>query len=115
VPAVSPADMALPAPAEGSAEVAARVAAARAIQTTRLAGTPMHCNAELAGEALDIHTAPDAEGLALLQRAAEKLHLSARGYTRVLRLARTVADLAGSAQVARPHIAEALSYRRQGA
>lgn len=106
-------DLALPPPAEGSAEVAARVAAARSIQTARLQGTPMRSNAELEGEALDIHATPDEPGRQLLIQAAEAMRLSARGYTRILRVARTIADLAGSAQVTRIHVAEALSYRRQ--
>jgi len=110
---VSAADLALPPPAEGSAEVAARVAAARSIQTARLEGTAMRSNAELAGDALDIHATPDEPGRQLLMQAAEAMRLSARGYTRILRVARTIADLAGSAQVTRIHVAEALSYRRQ--
>ncbi len=93
--------------------MAARVAAARSIQTARLQGTPMRSNAELEGEALDIHATPDEPGRQLLIQAAEAMRLSARGYTRILRVARTIADLAGSAQVTRIHVAEALSYRRQ--
>ena len=61
---------------------------------------------------LDEVAAPDPAGRTLLQRAAERLMLSARGYHRVLRVARTLADLEGAATVARHHIAEALSYRR---
>ncbi|MDD3799464.1 MAG: YifB family Mg chelatase-like AAA ATPase [Novosphingobium sp.] len=110
---VSAADLALPPPSEGSAEVAARVAAARAIQTGRLAGTAMRSNAELDGEALETHATPDEAGRMLLMQAAETMRLSARGYTRVLRVARTIADLAGAERVGRIHVAEALSYRRQ--
>ncbi len=106
---VSIADLALPPPAEGSAEVAARVAAARAIQAER----GVRSNAELEGEALERHATPDEAGRALLLQAAEKLRLSARGYTRMLRVARTIADLAGAGGIGRAHVAEALSYRRQ--
>lgn len=113
VPAVSVADLALPAPAEGSREVAARVAAARAIQAARFAGTPLSTNAELEGEALDRHAQPDDAGRKLMLEAADRLRLSARGYHRVLKVARTIADLAGGGRVARIHVAEALSFRRR--
>lgn len=116
VPAVAPADLALPPPAEGSDVIAARVARARAVQAQRYleptAGR-LRTNAEVEGELLDAHAAPDAEGRALLQRAAERQHLSARGYHRVLRVARTIADLDDEAGVRRRHIAEALTYRRR--
>ncbi|WP_126177049.1 YifB family Mg chelatase-like AAA ATPase [Tsuneonella rigui] len=109
---VSAADLALPPPAEGSAEVAARVAAARAIQTARFADTGARTNAELDGDALERFAKPDEAGQKLLMQAAQAMRLSARGYTRMLRVARTIADLAGAEQVGRIHVAEALSYRR---
>jgi magnesium chelatase family protein len=106
-------DLALPPPKEGSAEVADRVARARLIQTARLEGTRKRTNAELDGDLLEIHATPDEAGRKLLMQAAEAMHLSARGYTRILRVARTIADLAGVEQVTRLHVAEALSYRRR--
>lgn len=109
---VSAADLALPPPAEGSDQVAARVARARAVQTARLEGTGMRSNAELNGDLLDTHATPDEPGRKLLAQAAEAMRLSARGYTRMLRVARTIADLAGVETVGRIHVAEALSYRR---
>jgi magnesium chelatase family protein len=116
VRAVSPADLALPPAAEGSAAVAARVTVARARQAKRYAGLPadrgVRTNAEADGTLLDEVATPEPAGRALLVRAAERLRLSARGYHRVLRVARTLADLEGAPIVARRHIAEALSYRR---
>jgi magnesium chelatase family protein len=112
VAAVSAADLALPPPAEGSAEVAARVAKARGIQRERFKEHPVRTNAEAEGELLDKVATPDAAGAKLLTEAAERMRLSARGYHRVLKVARTIADLAGAEGVARAHVAEALSYRR---
>lgn len=113
VPALSAADLTLPPPAENSAQVAARVAAARARQTARCAGIATRMNAEADGENLTAHSTPDAEGQRLPTQAADTLRLSARGYARVLRVSRTIADLAGSDGVARMHVAEALSSRRR--
>ena len=112
VPPVAYRDLDLPAAGEASAAVAARVAAARARQAARFAATPeLRVNADAEGTLLEQIAAPDAEGRALLARAAERFGLSARGYHRVLRTARTIADLDAAETVRRPHIAEALSYR----
>ncbi|MFZ2871554.1 MAG: ATP-binding protein, partial [Zavarzinia sp.] len=94
-------------------EVALRVAAARRVQAARFAGTRLTTNAEMEGEVLDTHAGPDEAGRKLLLDAASRLRLSARGYHRVLKVARTIADLAGAGRVGRVHIAEALSFRRR--
>jgi magnesium chelatase family protein len=114
VPALSAADLVLPAPTEGSTEVRARVTRAREIQRERfvaLGARTMRTNADCSGRILDEIATPDADGIALLRQAAEALHLSARGFHRTLRVARTLADLDGAETVARMHVAEALSYR----
>ena len=114
VPAVTAADLILPAPAEGSAEVAARVARARDIQADRYAalGLPhIRTNSQASGTLLEDIAKLDKTGIALLRDAADAMQLSARGYHRVLRVARTLADLDGADLVGRIHLAEALSYR----
>src|SRR5262245_53876363 len=114
VPAVTAADLILPPPSEGSAEVAARVAAARDIQLARFAAAGMpniRTNSEAPASLLETIAQPDAAGQKLLRDAAETMHLTARGYHRVLRVARTLADLDGADKVGRLHLAEALSYR----
>jgi magnesium chelatase family protein len=112
VAGVSAADLTLPPPAESSADVAARVARARDIQRQRYAEEGLRSNAEAEGELLDRVAAPDGAGARLLTEAAERMRLTARGYHRVLRVARTIADLGGAPGVGRAHIAEALSFRR---
>ena len=116
VPAVSAADLVMPPPTEGSAEVRARVAAARDLQRARFAGLGLkgvRTNADLSGQLLEQTAMPDDAGLALLRQAAEQLHLSARGFHRTLKVARTLADLDAHEKVLRVHIAEALSYRAE--
>ena len=110
---VSAADLALPPPAEGSEEVAARVLAAREVQSARGEESGVRTNAELDGDMLERFATPDEPGRTLMLQAAEAMRLSARSYVRMLRVARTVADLSGAEQVGRVHVAEALSYRRQ--
>ena len=112
VPPVAFTDLDLPPSGDSSASVAARVAAARAVQTSRYQGMlEVRSNSDAEGALLEEFATPDAEGRELLLRIAEKFGLSARGYHRVLRVARTIADLDGSADVRRPHVAEAASYR----
>ena len=116
VPAVSAADLCLPRPAEGSAEVRARVAAARDRQRVRFAGLGVknvRTNADCSGKILEETAMPDEAGVALLRKAAEQLGLSARGFHRTLKVARTLADLDAADGVGRVHIAEALSYRAE--
>lgn len=119
VPPVTAMDMALPAPAEGSKEVGARVAAARRLQAERaevLNLSPGNAlNATAHGAGLETICALDPAGKALLTQAAQQTGLSARGWTRTLRLARTIADLEQSGPTLRRHVAEALIYRRNSA
>lgn len=117
VPAVSAADLIRPRPAEASADVAKRVAAARERQQERFraAGAPhVSTNARCSTALIEKIAEPDAGGLQLLRDAAEKLKFSARGYHRVLKVARTLADLDGCDTVSRIHLAEAISYRMAG-
>jgi magnesium chelatase family protein len=114
VAAVTATDLSLPPPAEGTAEAAARVAHARERQAARygdaLAGRRA-VNADAPGHEIDAHCVLDPGARALLAQAAEQLALSARAYHRVLKVARTIADLDGAHGVARVHAAEALTYR----
>jgi magnesium chelatase family protein len=114
VASVSAADLVLPPPSEGSREVAARVAAAREVQAERfraLGRNDLRTNAAASSNLLERIAAPDSAGLKLLHDAADAMRLSARGYHRVLKVARTIADLDGAETIGRPHLAEALAYR----
>jgi magnesium chelatase family protein len=112
VPPVAYADLDLPAAGDASPTVAARVAGAREVQAARFDGHEgMRVNADAEGAVLEEVASPDAEGRDLLTRVAERFGLTARGYHRVLRVARTIADLDGSDQVRQPHVAEAVGYR----
>ncbi|MDO9443008.1 MAG: ATP-binding protein, partial [Beijerinckiaceae bacterium] len=116
VPAVSAADLLLPSPAEGSAETAVRVAQARDIQRRRYAelGLPtVPCNSAAPASVIEAVAKLDSPSQTLFREAAERMKLTARGFHRVLKLARTLADLDASEPVQRIHIAEALSYRAQ--
>lgn len=115
VPPVAFTDLDLPASGDASAEVADRVAQARAVQSARFSGHPdMRLNADAEGEVLDEIATPDAAGRTLLTRVAERFGLSARGYHRVLRVARSIADLDGAEFVRASHVAEAVSFRVAG-
>jgi len=114
VPGVTAADLILPAPAEGSREVAARVARARDIQAARYATMGLdsvRTNAQVSGPVLEDVACVDSAGLSLLRDAADSMRLSARGYHRVLRVARTLADLDAADSIGHLHLAEAFSYR----
>ena len=116
--AVKASDLTLPPPKEGSADVALRVAKARAIQRQRfvdLGHTGLRLNAEADGKVLEVIAALDDKGQALIRDAADAMNLSARGFHRVLRVARTIADLDHRESISRLHLAEALSYRQKPA
>ena len=100
-------------PSESSAEVRSRVVAAREIQQQRFSSEEagVYCNAQMSSRMLHRYAVPDAESLALLKRAMERLNLSARAYDRILKVARTIADLDASSDIRPEHISEAIGYR----
>lgn len=100
------------APGEPSAEIRKRVIAARSLQSRRFSGIKgVHCNAQMTESMLHEYAQPDREGLRILRMAMERRSLSARAYNRILKVARTIADLAGSPSIRGPHISEAVGYR----
>lgn len=106
-------DLSKAAPGEPSASIRERVIAARAIQTARFKDIPgVHCNAQMTERMLHQYAEPDEQGLDLMRMAMERLSLSARAYSRILKVARTIADLDGSESVKSNHIAEAITYRQ---
>ncbi|CAH2032272.1 YifB family Mg chelatase-like AAA ATPase [Trichlorobacter ammonificans] len=111
VPAVAYRDLSGNQPAESSAAIAGRVQSARQIQQQRFQGTKVHCNAQMNARLIKKHCELDADGHRMLELAGDKLGFSARSYSRILKVARTVADLDGSAAIRTPHLAEAIQYR----
>lgn len=110
-PALSIDELRTSAPGESSAAMRERIVAARAVQRRRFAGTPLRCNAGMSSKHLRESCALTPEQGMMLQRAMERLGLSARAYDRVLKVARTIADLAGTPEIATPHLLEAINYR----
>jgi magnesium chelatase family protein len=98
-------------PAESSEAIRTRVNAARAIQQARYAGTPVHCNAQLTPGMMAQHCMLTPEAQELMAGAFDKLGLSARAHDRILKVARTIADLAGEERISHMHVAEAIQYR----
>ncbi len=106
-------DLSCTAPGEPSASIRERVIAARAVQTARFSGIQgVHCNAQMTERMIHQYAEPDAQGLELMRIAMERFSLSARAYSRILKVARTIADLDGAKNVDSSHIAEAITYRQ---
>ena len=111
VPAVPFQDLATGPDGEKSASLQEKVVAAREVQTQRLAGRRVYCNAHMPTRLVKQHCQLQAEPRQLLERAMERLGLSARAYNRILKIARTIADLEGEQDIQTPHLAEAIQYR----
>jgi len=111
VPAVRVSELSAQEAAEGSAEIRERVGRARRLQHERFAGEPVYCNAQMTPRLIRKHCQLGAGTQSLLERAITKWGLSARAYDRILKVSRTIADLAGKEQIAEPHISEAVQYR----
>ncbi len=110
VPALAYDDLAERVPGASSSQIRQRVIAARQRQLDRFAGE-VFCNAQMITRHLRQHGQLDRDGQALLAKAMDRLGLSARAYDRILKVARTIADLAGADQIRSPHLAEAIQYR----
>jgi magnesium chelatase family protein len=111
VPRIPHRDLTDPVDSESSASIRARVDDARDRQRQRFAGTGTTCNAHMTTRQLRRFCKLDGEGEQLMEMVTDRLGYSARTYTRILKVARTIADLAGEAQIRRPHLAEAIQYR----
>ena len=111
VPRVAHKDLADPVDAEPSEAIRARVESARALQRQRLAPYRLHCNAQMQARHIRKFCSVDAQGQKLLEMVTDRFGFSARTYSRILKVARTIADLAGSEQIEQPHLAEAIQYR----
>ncbi len=111
VPAVPFRDLAAPAGGEGSVEIREKVVAAREVQTRRFHKTRIYANAHMPPRLIKQHCAPGPEAQRLLETAMERLGLSARAYHRILKIARTIADLEGEGSISPAHVAEAIQYR----
>ncbi len=111
VPAVKFREMTAAKPGETSAQIRERVAAARRRQQKRFAGTKITCNARMGSRELKTHCVPDETAMDLLKFAMSDMNLSARAYDRILKVARTIADLAGQENISSEHVSEAVQYR----
>ena len=111
VPAVRYRELADRSEGESSAAIAERVQQARNVQLERFKGTKVHCNAQMGSRHIRKYCEPDGAGHRLLEAVTDKLGLSARAYTRILKVARTIADLGGSENIGEQHLAEAIQYR----
>lgn len=111
VPAVPFRDLAAGPDGQTSAQLQQLVLAARAKQTQRFANTQVYCNAQMTPSQVQQLCPLEPQARQLLERAMDRLGLSARAYNRILKIARTIADLAGEAQITTPHLAEAIQYR----
>jgi len=111
VPAVKYRELADRGESESSAEIAARVARSREVQKERFQGSRVRCNAQMSARMIRKFCEPDPAGSRMLEVVTDRLGLSARSYTRILKVARTIADLAGSETIAEQHISEAIQYR----
>jgi magnesium chelatase family protein len=111
VPRLPHKDLADNRPVEASATVRCRVEQARQVQQERFAGSPVRCNARMGPRQLQKYCWTDKAGQELLQQVTDRLGLSARSYTRLLKVGRTIADLAGSAEIGAVHLAEVIQYR----
>ncbi len=111
VPAVAYRDLSDQREGEGSTVIAKRVTQARAMQQQRFSGSRVHCNAQMTSRLIRKHCELDTAGHRMLELAGERLGFSARSYSRILKVARTIADLSDSAAIQEPHLAEAIQYR----